>query len=229
LLGRYVREGDYKGDGNAVKKALKVFLCGVGLLTLLSFAFAKPVEARGGHHHGHGHYHGGYWGPRFRGPRIGIGITVPILPNGFVNLAVGGNPYYYHGGYFYRPAPTGYVVVSAPLGAAVLSLPASAVQVQIGGFTYYQYGSAYYQWQPGVNRYVVVPAPAGAPVAAAVASPAPVAGATQSAYSPGQVVESLPVGYTAEVVNGVQYYRYGGHYFMPTQRDGHEVYVVVQI
>ena len=213
-----------------MKKALKVFVFGIGLLTLLSFAFAKPAEARGGHHHGHGHHHGGYWGPRYRGPRFGIGFTVPILPAGFVNVAVGGNPYYYHGGYFYRPAPTGYVVVSAPLGASVLTLPASAVQVHIGGFTYYQYGSSYYQWQPRVNRYVVVPAPiAAAPVATTVASAGPIPGATQPAYSPGQVVDVLPAGYTAEVVNGVQYYRYGGHYFMPTQRDGQEVYVVVQI
>lgn len=216
-----------------MKKALKVTIFGIGLLTLLSFAFAKPVEAHSwhrGHHHGHGHGHRGYWGPRYRGPRFGIGFSVPILPAGFVNMAVGGHPYYYHGGHFYRPAPSGYVVVSAPLGAAVLSLPASAVQVQIGGFTYYQYGSAYYQWQPQVNRYVVVPAPAGAVVAsAAPVAPGPVPGATQSSYAPGQVVDVLPVGYTAEVVNGVQYYRYGGHYFMPTQRDGQEVYVVVQI
>lgn len=212
-----------------MKTTAKVVLFAAGLLTLLSFAFAKPAEARG-YHHGHGHHHG-YWGPRYRGPRIGIGLTVPILPAGFVNLAVGGHPYYYQGGYFYRPAPAGYVVVSAPLGASVLTLPASAVRVQIGGFTYYQYDNAYYQWQPRASRYVVVPAPAGVAtvVSSAPVPSGPVAGATQVAYNPGQVVETLPVGYTAEVINGVQYYRYGGHYFMPTQRDGREVYVVVQI
>ncbi|MFV8783378.1 DUF6515 family protein [Microbulbifer sp. SA54] len=213
-----------------MKKTAKVILFAAGLLTLLSFAFAKPAEARG-YHHGHGHHHGyghrhGYWGPRFRGPRFGIGFTVPILPAGYINMAVAGNPYYYHGGYYYRPAPTGYVVVSAPLGASVVTLPASAIQVQIGGFTYYQYGDAYYQWQPRMSRYVVVPPPAGV---ATVASTGPIAGTTQPGYSPGQVVDTLPVGYTAEVINGVQYYRYGGHYFMPTQRDGREVYVVVQI
>ncbi|WP_226665352.1 DUF6515 family protein [Microbulbifer aggregans] len=212
-----------------MKTTAKVVLFAAGLLTLLSFAFAKPAEARG-YHHGHGHHHG-YWGPRFRGPRIGIGLTVPILPVGFVNLAVGGHPYYYQGGYFYQPAPTGYVVVSAPLGASVLTLPASAVRVQIGGFTYYQYDNAYYQWQPRASRYVVVPPPAGVATVASTGPvvAGPIAGTTQAAYSPGQVVESLPVGYTAEVINGVQYYRYGGHYFMPTQRDGREVYVVVQI
>lgn len=218
-----------------MNKAVKFLLFGTGLVALLSFAFAAPADAHSGHrghHHGHGYGHGhrhGYWGPRYRGPRIGIGFTVPILPAGFVNLAVGGVPYYYHGGYYYRPAPSGYVVVNAPLGAAVLTLPASAVQVQIGGFTYYQYGSSYYQWQPHMGRYVVVPQPATVVASAAPMAAAPVVGATQPAYAPGQVVNELPVGYTAEVINGIQYYRYGGHYFMPTQRDGHEVYVVVQV
>ena len=220
-----------------MRNTVKLLLFSTGLAALLSFAFAAPADAHSGHrghHHGHkpvyrhgyrhGYRHRGYWGPRFHGPRIGIGFTVPILPAGYMTMAVGGNPYYYHGGYYYRPAPTGYVVVEAPLGAAVLTLPASAVRVQIGGFTYYQYGNSYYQWQPRANRYVVVPPPANTVVANA-----PVVGATQPAYAPGQVVNELPAGYTAEVINGIQYYRYGGHYFMPTQRDGREVYVVVQV
>lgn len=233
-----------------MKLAAKSLLFGTGFVALLSFAFAAPADAHPGYKgHGHGHlpshpprhrpshrpgYRPGYWGPRYpgpryRGPRIGIGITVPLLPVGYVNLAVAGNPYHYHGGNFYRPARNGYVVVSAPLGASVLTLPGSAVQVQIGGFSYYQYGDAYYQWQPRANRYVVVPPPAGMTAGMVVASTGPVGGTTQPAYAPGQVVDVLPVGYAAEVINGVQYYRYGGHYFMPTQRDGREVYVVVQI
>ncbi|WP_299594627.1 DUF6515 family protein [uncultured Microbulbifer sp.] len=218
-----------------MKKAVKCLIFGTGLVALLSFAFAAPADAHSGHRgHHHGHlpaygpryrpaYRPGYWGPRFRGPRIGIGFTVPILPAGYVNMAVGGVPYYYHGGYYYRPARAGYVVVDAPLGAAVLTLPSSAVRVQIGGGTFYQYGAAYYQWRPQMNRYVVVPPPA------TVVASAPAVGSTQPAYSPGQVVNELPAGYAAEVINGIQYYRYGGHYFMPTQRDGREVYVVVQV
>ncbi|MBB5211336.1 DUF6515 family protein [Microbulbifer hydrolyticus] len=216
-----------------MKNAVKFLVFGAGLATLLSFAFAAPADAHSGHrghHHGHGYGHGrDYWGPRYRrGPRIGIGFTVPVLPGGFINMAVGGRPYYYGGGYFYRPAPSGYVVVSAPLGASVLTLPSSAVQVQIGGFSYYQYGGAYYQWQPQVNRYVVVPAPAGV-TTTTTTTVTTTGGPVASAYNPGQVLDNLPAGYTAEVVNGVQYYRYGEHYFMPTQRDGREVYVVVQI
>ncbi|WP_160152150.1 DUF6515 family protein [Microbulbifer sp. ALW1] len=217
-----------------MKKAVKILLFSAGLVTLLSFAFAAPADARGYHGHGHGHGYGhrhGYWGPRYRGPRIGfgIGVTVPVLPGGFVNLAVGGNPYYYGAGRFYRPGPGGYVVVAAPLGASVLTLPGSAVQVQIGGFTYYQYGGAYYQWQPPINRYVVVPPPAGVTTTTTTVTTTTGPAPGGAMFNPGQVVETLPTGYTAEVINGVQYYRYGGHYFMPTQRDGREVYVVVQV
>ncbi|WP_288131718.1 DUF6515 family protein [Microbulbifer sp.] len=217
-----------------MKKAVKILVFGVGLVTLLSFAFAAPpASAHGGHrghHHGHGHHHRGYWGPRrYRGPRIGIGVTVPVLPGGFVNMSVGGRPYFYGGGYFYRPGPRGYVTVSAPLGAAVVTLPASAVRVQVGGFTYYQYGDAYYQWQPHASRYVVVPAPTGVTTTTTTTTTTTSTAPVGAGFNPGQVVETLPTGYTAEVINGVQYYRYGDRYFMPTQRDGREVYVVVQI
>lgn len=229
-------------------KILKVFSAALGLLALAAFAFSPPADAtpRGYERGGHGYHHlykpyrhwkrHHYRGPRFRGPRISVGFVAPILPVGFVRLAVGGHPYFYHGGYFYRPAPAGYVVVSAPLGASVVSLPASAVQVQIGGFTYYQYADAYYQWHPARRAYVVVPPPAGvpAPPPPAASAPAPPAGGAPigkgaTGYAPGEVLESLPPGYTAEVINGVQYYRYGDDYFMPTQRDGREVYVVVRM
>ena len=226
-------------------KTLKLILGTIGIIALGAFAFTPPADAqprgheRGGHgyHRPYGHWHGHhYGGPRFFGPRLSLGFVAPVLPFGFVSLAVGGNPFFYEGGYFYRPAPSGYVVVSAPLGAAVASLPGSAVSIQIGGVTYYQYADAYYRWQPTTSRYVVVPPPPGAPVATAAPAPAappvpggPDSGYAPSGYGPGQVLEQLPTGYTAEIVNGVQYYRYGDDYFMPTQRDGHEVYVVVRI
>ena len=217
-------------------KTLRTLIGGAALLALGAFAFAPPADARAvgydrhGHHPHHRHHHRHY--PR--GPRVSLGLTFPVLPHGFVNLSVGGRPFFYQGGHYYRHGPSGYVVVAAPLGASVVSLPASAVRVQIGGALFYQYGSAYYQWQPATSTYVVVPPPAGAPVAVATPSPAVSAAPSSGPYSgegyaPGEVLEELPAGYAAEVINGVQYYRYGGNYFMPTQRDGREVYVVVRI
>ncbi|MFS1524071.1 DUF6515 family protein [Microbulbifer sp. 2304DJ12-6] len=199
-------------------------------LATFAFAFSPSADARG-YERGEDHHHhrGGY----YRGPRVSIGFVAPALPLGHVRVAVGGRPYYYHGGHFYRHGPRGYVVVAAPLGASVVTLPASVVQVQLGGVTYYQYGNAYYQWVPATRTYVVVapPVPAPAPVAV-VPAPAP-APATPNpgpnGFLPGQVVETLPTGYAAEVINGIQYYRYGGNHFLPTQRDGHEVYVVVKL
>jgi len=218
-------------------KTLKTLMGAAALLALAAFAFSPPADAsprgyeRGeyGYHRPYKHWHGHrYHGPRYYsrgswGPRVSIGFVAPVLPFGYVSLAVGSRPYYYHGGHFYRPAPSGYVVVSAPLGASVVSLPASAVRVEIGGAIYYQNANTYYQWQPASHAYVVVPPPAGVTV-----TTAPTTG-TSSAYTPGEVLETLPAGYTAEVINGVQYYRYGIDYFIPTQRDGREVYVVVRL
>lgn len=225
---------------------LKFCASTIGFVALLALAVSSPqAEARSdgykrhgyGHHHHPRRWHGPryhapprhYYGPRYRrGPHISLGFVAATLPLGYMSLAVGGSPYYYHGGYFYRPAPSGYVVVSAPLGASVVSLPASAVRVQIGGAVYYQYADAYYQWHPANRAYVVVPAPAAAPATVTVPAPAP-ASDWSGGYAPGQVVEELPTGYAAEIINGVQYYRYGGDYFLPTRQDGREVYVVVRI
>ena len=216
-------------------KTLRTLIGGAALLALGAFAFAPPADARpvGYDRHGHHPHHRHHHRHHARGPRVSVGLTFPVLPHGFVNLSVGSRPFFYHGGHFYRHSPAGYVVVAAPLGASVVSLPASAVRVQIGGAFFYQYGSAYYQWQPATSTYVVVPPPAGAPVASVpspAAPPAPSTGPNSgTGYAPGEVLEELPSGYAAEVINGVQYYRYGGNYFMPTQRDGREVYVVVRI
>ncbi|WP_226647114.1 DUF6515 family protein [Microbulbifer variabilis] len=223
---------------------LNLVLGASAFIALAAFAFSPSADARGyersgdhRYHHRHGHYHGG--------SSISIGFIAPVLPTNHVRVAVGGRPYYYHGGYFYRHSPRGYVVVSAPLGASVVTLPARAMPVQIGGVTYYQYADAYYQWIPASRTYVVVAPPAPVAVVPApapvVAAPAPVVAAPAPAavpatpdpgpngFQPGQVVETLPVGYAAEIINGIQYYRYGGNYFMPTQRDGQEVYVVVKL
>lgn len=219
---------------------LNLILGASAFIALAAFAFSPSADARGydrGWDHRH-HHRGGY----YRGPRVSIGFIAPVLPRSHVRVAVGGHPYYYHGGHFYRHGPRGYVVVNAPLGASVVTLPTSAVQVQMGGVTYYQYGNAYYQWVPASRTYVVVapPAPvavvpAPAPVAAVpVAAPAPstvpdTPNPGPNGFQPGQVVETLPTGYAAEIINGIQYYRYGGNYFMPSQRDGREVYVVVKL
>ncbi|MCO1334150.1 DUF6515 family protein [Microbulbifer sp. OS29] len=228
---------------------LNVVIGASAFLALAAFAFSPPADARNYERGGDHRHHRGGGGGYYRGPRVSIGFIAPILPVGHVRVAVGGRPYYYHGGHFYRHGPRGYVVVAAPLGASVVTLPTSAVQVQVGGIPYYQYANSYYQWHPASRSYVVVAPPAPVAVVpapiAVVPAPAPVVVAAAPVSAPatvpatpnpgpegflaGQVVETLPKGYAAEIINGIQYYRYGGNYFMPTQRDGHEVYVVVKL
>ncbi|HUI91681.1 MAG TPA: hypothetical protein VLX68_05460 [Chitinivibrionales bacterium] len=88
---------------------------------------------RGGYYdHGfhHGFYHGYYgWGTRWPywydyGPIAPpFGTFVAYLPDGYATIIVGGVPYYYCGGYYFRPYSNGYVIVPEPAAnpAAVTS------------------------------------------------------------------------------------------------------------
>src|SRR5205085_2096478 len=73
--------------------------------------------------------HSFYWS-RFR-PGFGIGV----LPPGYVQIGVGGAPYYYYEGVYYEPAPTGYVAVPPPVGAAVAEPPPGAGTLVAWGAT----------------------------------------------------------------------------------------------
>ncbi len=66
--------------------------------------------------------------------------------------------FYYHAGSFYRQAPSGYVIVSSPIGAVVPALPVGFGSVVVNGVPYFSYGGVYYRQV--VNGYQVVPAPA---------------------------------------------------------------------
>ena len=66
-------------------------------------------------------------------------------------------PYYYFGGVFYKSAPSGFIVVSPPIGAVVVSLPIGYQRVWIGDVGYYVYGGVFYQRVP--SGYVVVEGP----------------------------------------------------------------------
>lgn len=72
------------------------------------------------------------------------------------------------GGVYFKPAPSGYVVVDAPwrgavvvtpaVGTVAVSLPMGAVNVTLGGSVYYRAGNVYYRRAP--QGYVVVERPA---------------------------------------------------------------------
>ena len=66
----------------------------------------------------HHHHHYSDYGS----PGASISVTLPLgtivhgLPGGYVSFNLGGDPYYYHGGNYYRPYRRGYEVISAPRG-----------------------------------------------------------------------------------------------------------------
>jgi Family of unknown function (DUF6515) len=106
-------------------------------------------------------------------------VLVDVLPLGFLSLVIGGEPYFYHDGWFYRRHGRGYVVVRAPIGAVVRVLPPGHAAVWVGRREYFVAYGTYYVWDRAARGYVVVAEPtavatAGVPPAAPPApAPAP--------------------------------------------------------
>ena len=101
-----------------------------------------------------------------------IGHQIKTLPAGHRRITVGGASYYYHGGIFYRPKGSTYVVVAAPIGARVSALPAGFVSFSIGPRRYFHVNATYYFYEADTQEYVVVEEPDGADDAMSAAEPA---------------------------------------------------------
>lgn len=99
-----------------------------------------------------------------------IGFHIKLLPDPYVRIVIGGFPYFYYSGVFYKQYNSGYIVVSAPIGAFVTSLPDGFIAFSIGLATYYYINHTYYAWDDYRNGYVVVEKPAGADDAIAKAT-----------------------------------------------------------
>jgi hypothetical protein len=84
------------------------------------------------------------------------------LPTPYIRIYVGGLPYFYASGTFYRPYGSGYIVVSAPVGAVVTTLPTGYIAFSMGLNTYYFVNDTYYVWDEPRDGFVVVPKPEGA-------------------------------------------------------------------
>lgn len=90
----------------------------------------------------------------------------------------------------------------------------------VNGITYYQDRDVWYRYDRPEDHYVVVAPPSQTVV---------VANNDGGSGVPfGSVYESLPPGAVAVVINGVQYFEKGGTLFLPSQQNGHQVYVVVR-
>ena len=87
------------------------------------------------------------------------GMAVAALPRCAVHVEHGGARYYFHGGVWYRPVGSRFVVIAPPFGIVIPILPIDYVTLQIGGRPYFYANGAYYVTTPGVGYTVVEPPP----------------------------------------------------------------------
>ncbi len=76
------------------------------------------------------------------------------LPKSAKLISFGDENYFYHAGIFHKKALSGYVVVSAPIGAFILSLPIGYKTVIVSETPYYIYNDTYYVKEG--KRFVVI-------------------------------------------------------------------------
>ncbi|MFP8966575.1 DUF6515 family protein [Pokkaliibacter sp. CJK22405] len=149
---------------------------------------------------------------------LGIGLlccsmlVAPVMaaPHGFDR-----GPSGHHGG----GAPRlGEVFFGLALGGMVYHL--------INDHVYYQDGPTWYLHDQRRNAYVVVQQPQSTTQVVVNQSP------SYSNYSgdvpAGAVYPSLPNGAVAVNINGIQYFEKTGTLFLPSEQNGHTVYVVVR-
>jgi uncharacterized protein YgiM (DUF1202 family) len=85
------------------------------------------------------------------------GHRVRRLPRGYRRTWRNRVPYFYFSGIYYRPAPSGFIVVDAPIGSIVINLPVGYKRIWVGGNRFYVYGGVFYRRVP--SGYLVVDPP----------------------------------------------------------------------
>ncbi len=113
-----------------MKNLLKSKVLAIVVLFLaLTGSYSSDAFAWEGHGgHGHYYYRGGrwhdsgwIWGSFATG--LAIGTIVSTLPPYYETVYVSGALYYYYDRVYYRPYPSGYVVVPAPATTTVVTAP----------------------------------------------------------------------------------------------------------
>ena len=100
------------------------------IICVLGTAVTFPLAAAAQEHHDRGHderYRTPHWvyDNRFHHDHYypSHGYVVRALPPGYVALSFGGHRLFFHGGVWYQPAPSGFMVVQPPLGVVAPVLP----------------------------------------------------------------------------------------------------------
>ena len=175
-----------------MKKTL--LLCALALAAGVN----SPANAQRREHererHEHERFHTPHWvfDTRFHHnhyyPEVGYSLT--LLPTGNVAITFRGGRYFFHSGVWYRPGPSGYVVVGAPVGAVIPALPVGYTTVWVGGVPYYYANNAYYVTAPSGYAVAAPPTVASAPAETAPPPPAPAAPAASPASGTWDYCES---------------------------------------
>ncbi|MEO5893090.1 MAG: DUF6515 family protein [Ferruginibacter sp.] len=165
------------------------------------------------------YYHPPYRLPyRYRHYGPAFGLRINVLPFGYNQFFIGGNPYYYYDGIYYRPYSSGgYTVAAPPLGAMVKRLPPGAKVSVIDGQKYYVLGGTFYQERMSSGnkiRYEVVGTDGVLNTTNAdaddednvQAAPAVQGNNNTPAPADGSVVNQLPAGSTAVTISQQKYY-----------------------
>jgi len=85
------------------------------------------------------------------------GQYIRVLPRGNRVVVHGGMRYHFHGGIWYRPYGTQFVIAAPPIGLFVPVLPPYYTTIWVGGVPYYYANEVYYAHRG--NGYVVVDPP----------------------------------------------------------------------
>ena len=156
-----------------MNKSSFLSLRSIARLAALGLCLSAPGFAgfRGGYpgpywrpfpHYYPGRWRGGWgWGPRY---------VYPGLPRGYVSFTFGGAPWYYCGGFWYRPWGASFIVDAPPIGLVIPFLPLGCSTLVYGGATYYTLDDTYYTAAPSGPGYVVAAPPPDQPL---VAQPPP--------------------------------------------------------
>jgi hypothetical protein len=141
-----------------------------------------------------------YWGPVWHP----WGFFITTIAVTAIIVHANNQPYYYDAGVYYVAGNGGYTVVAAPVGATVSTLPEGAQTVVVNETTNnYYYGGTYYE-KTG-DEYTVVPPTAGT------------------------IVKNLPEGGEEVKLGDVTYVKIGETYYQPIEKDGENMYEVVDV
>ena len=115
---------------NKILLMLVVIVVAVSVISQDAYAWGGR-GGRGGRYYWHGgRWYNNSWFWFDAGvTALTIGAIAASLPPNYGTVYAGGVPYYYYDGIYYRPCPSGYVVVPAPVTApAVMQQPVTVAQ-----------------------------------------------------------------------------------------------------